>query len=64
MKGEGLIQIKQLKTGEIVQLTSRGFHLDKFNCAVDVLAKAFMRGYTKPQLERMKKLILKDMRES
>ena len=64
MKAEGLIQIKQMKTGEMVQLTSRGFHLDNFNCAVDVLAKAFLRGYTKPQLERMKKLILKHMRDS
>ena len=64
MNAEGVMQIKQVKTGEMVQLTSRGFHLDIFNCAVDVLAKALLRGYTKPQLERMKKLILKHMRDS
>ena len=63
MKAESLMQIRQLKTGEIVQLTSRGFHLEKFRCALAVLEKALLRGYTKPQLERMKKLILKHMRD-
>ena len=63
MKAESLMQIRQLKTGEIVQLTSRGFHLEKFHCALAVLEKALLRGYTKPQLERMKKLIFKHMRD-
>ena len=61
MTSERLMQIRHLKTGQVVQLTTRMFPEEKLHCALAVLEEAILRGYTKPQLERMKTLILKDM---